>query len=897
MKFKVKLRLTQSGGNRKKFSINLEDGQKFMVGRATPGLGSDLTHPSVSSNHCMLTVKDGLIWVTDNQSRNGTFLNHKRVDASAVKIGDILQIGEYLIEFLDVPMPEMQDNQAGTQFIDLESMSEDEQAALKRVGVGGTQIMNREEVNRHMLAGEPPALAVDPMSPAKAEMPALEKTAETSSVVSPDRPRLSDRQTDSVERPSALDLGNFEPPAETPAAREPFAARTIDSPAPDPTPEEIASSHEEPAREERAPTELLQPVPGERTRDLTRSRLLENIPKADPAPAKGPSEENEQITQVQTWRREDHIPEAEEKRELTRSKTRLSDPTKKTASNLPPAGEKSAPAIPERPRAIDPDADARDTSPDGEEDQEREDLNRQHLVSKHLKKPSIPEPPIPASLWGKKGKAKGKNKDRARDEVVAEDPSVETPRAAARKSAPSFDPHVVLSTGIAATSFALAAGLGTFLAGSFHLWIPPVAALVGAGALAGLAGFLTNSNEFMEADGDFRDYYRTLAFAALPMVVLGVLSRASALYRVPFYIIYGVVFFNLFMSRFKPLAERFLVIAGSYVASAVFLVYLASNWETILNSRPGEEVVVTGPPVPVITESAHVTPVEPTPNRTVAASNTTASGGPAVNAMPTAPAPGPAGNPDAANTPAPEKTTQAANPAPIPTVAANTTTAPRAPTGPDSFTLAQFLEAANQGRAPIVKSLIQDKNVSPNTVSENGMTALMYAAYNNRVDVAKVLVEAHADINMHNREGTTALMWAAWRGHREMSGFLIQAGADLSAKRSDGDTALDIARRWGHPEIANLIENPGLAKAIRQTASTPPAPPQTVNVVPPPTQHPAKTRKPASPRQSTKRSAPAAAKRKPAGKKRKRNDSYSATEGDDDTEARARAVRSLHIGQ
>lgn len=55
---------------------------------------------TVSRNHAKIT-RDGNSWkIADLKSLNGTYLNHKIVEAAALNAGDELQIGKYRFSFL-----------------------------------------------------------------------------------------------------------------------------------------------------------------------------------------------------------------------------------------------------------------------------------------------------------------------------------------------------------------------------------------------------------------------------------------------------------------------------------------------------------------------------------------------------------------------------------------------------------------------------------------------------------------------------------------------------------------------------------------------------------------------------------------------------------------------------
>ena len=58
--------------------------------------------------------------------------------------------------------------------------------------------------------------------------------------------------------------------------------------------------------------------------------------------------------------------------------------------------------------------------------------------------------------------------------------------------------------------------------------------------------------------------------------------------------------------------------------------------------------------------------------------------------------------------------------------------------------------------------------------TQHGQTALMLAVSHGRLSMAKLLVEAGADINIRDEDGSTALMCAAEHGHMELVKFILQ---------------------------------------------------------------------------------------------------------------------------
>jgi len=95
----VKLKVLTGSHEGKEIGITTD---KFLIGRSE----SCQLRPkseSVSRKHCILVQKDGRLLIQDLKSRNGTFLNEKRLPsdrASVVTPGDQLRIGKLSFEVL-----------------------------------------------------------------------------------------------------------------------------------------------------------------------------------------------------------------------------------------------------------------------------------------------------------------------------------------------------------------------------------------------------------------------------------------------------------------------------------------------------------------------------------------------------------------------------------------------------------------------------------------------------------------------------------------------------------------------------------------------------------------------------------------------------------------------------
>jgi pSer/pThr/pTyr-binding forkhead associated (FHA) protein len=96
---KVKLKVLGGSHDGKEIAIGSE---KFLVGRSE----SCQLRPkseSVSRKHCILVLRDNRLLIQDLKSRNGTYVNDKRLPADKAKVlkpGDELRIGKLKFEVL-----------------------------------------------------------------------------------------------------------------------------------------------------------------------------------------------------------------------------------------------------------------------------------------------------------------------------------------------------------------------------------------------------------------------------------------------------------------------------------------------------------------------------------------------------------------------------------------------------------------------------------------------------------------------------------------------------------------------------------------------------------------------------------------------------------------------------
>jgi FHA domain-containing protein/zinc ribbon protein len=92
--------VVRSGGGRAGEHF-LPQGERTTIGRS-PDCDIFLDDVTVSRKHAVLVRRDDGLFIEDEGSLNGTFLNRRRIDApTRLENGDELQVGKYKLTFLE----------------------------------------------------------------------------------------------------------------------------------------------------------------------------------------------------------------------------------------------------------------------------------------------------------------------------------------------------------------------------------------------------------------------------------------------------------------------------------------------------------------------------------------------------------------------------------------------------------------------------------------------------------------------------------------------------------------------------------------------------------------------------------------------------------------------------
>ncbi len=152
-----------------------------------------------------------------------------------------------------------------------------------------------------------------------------------------------------------------------------------------------------------------------------------------------------------------------------------------------------------------------------------------------------------------------------------------------------------------------------------------------------------------------------------------------------------------------------------------------------------------------------------------------------------------------------------------------------------------LFEAAAAGKFDVVANLVQAHPEAVNFYAEDGFTPLGLASYFGHYDIARylvmkgadvnlpsnngfrvyplhsavagnytqlarMLIENNAQVNVKQQAGVTALHSAAQNGNIDLLILLLEHGADVSVRMEGGKLPADLAREKGFVEIAEALD-------------------------------------------------------------------------------------------
>ena len=132
-----------------------------------------------------------------------------------------------------------------------------------------------------------------------------------------------------------------------------------------------------------------------------------------------------------------------------------------------------------------------------------------------------------------------------------------------------------------------------------------------------------------------------------------------------------------------------------------------------------------------------------------------------------------------------------------------------------------LMAAAHGGHAAVVTMLLE-RGADVTCRDDRGVSALDYAIRENKLEVARALLDNTPElIDQANDRGMTALMAAAHGGHAAVVTMLLERGADVTCRDDRGVSALDYVIKKGlNIESATMLAKIGAEKGIMLSGMT-----------------------------------------------------------------------------
>lgn len=135
---------------------------------------------------------------------------------------------------------------------------------------------------------------------------------------------------------------------------------------------------------------------------------------------------------------------------------------------------------------------------------------------------------------------------------------------------------------------------------------------------------------------------------------------------------------------------------------------------------------------------------------------------------------------------------------------------------PNTQMLQREVEAGNEER---VKELLLKQDIDVNERSENGWTALLYAAAQGYPRILRLLLDAGANPDIGNLLGITPLIYGARYGNLEVCRILLEYRSNIDAQDENGWTALMVATRLGLINVVEMLLKAGANIVIKDRNS------------------------------------------------------------------------------
>ncbi len=121
-----------------------------------------------------------------------------------------------------------------------------------------------------------------------------------------------------------------------------------------------------------------------------------------------------------------------------------------------------------------------------------------------------------------------------------------------------------------------------------------------------------------------------------------------------------------------------------------------------------------------------------------------------------------------------------------------------------SFSQIDVFEASRSGNLEDLKTAYNQDNTIFDSLNEHGFSPLILAVYRNKVESIEFILSKDADVNYQSQEGT-ALHAACYRGDFEVASLLIEKGANVNLLGGQNISCLIYAIQSKNEQLVKLL--------------------------------------------------------------------------------------------
>jgi ankyrin repeat protein len=123
-----------------------------------------------------------------------------------------------------------------------------------------------------------------------------------------------------------------------------------------------------------------------------------------------------------------------------------------------------------------------------------------------------------------------------------------------------------------------------------------------------------------------------------------------------------------------------------------------------------------------------------------------------------------------------------------------------------------LLVAVKNNAKKVISVLANAKGIDIDRTNIQDESPLMFAAYENNMVAAKILISQGAEVN---KTGWSPLHYAATKGHIEMIKYLLDHSAYIDAESPNGTTPLMMATQYSTQQTVQILINAGADPSLK----------------------------------------------------------------------------------